>query len=101
MSRALRFGVGWPLSYWGNYVMAIAYIIKRLPSSLFKNKTPYEIMFKKSPNYYNLKSFGCLAMAYNIDRKKDKFKARAIPCVFLRYPTIQKGCKLENIVTKQ
>ena len=101
MSRALRFGAGLPLSYWGDCVLIAAHLINRLPSSVINNRTPYEMMFHKVCNYHELRSFGCLAMAYNPDREKDKFKARVVPCLFLGYPATQKGYKLESLIDKR
>ncbi|KAK9671088.1 hypothetical protein RND81_12G006000 [Saponaria officinalis] len=86
ISRALRFHSGIPLSYWGDCVLTAAYIINRLPSSVNKNMTPYECIHGRKANYKDLKVFGCLAMAYNPERNKDKFQPRGLPCIFLGYP---------------
>ena len=91
--------VPWPP--FSHCVMTAAHIINWLPSTVIANKTPYEKMFNKPPDYTHMKTFGCLAMAYNPDRHKDKFSTKAVPCVFLGYPTTQKGYKLENLLTKQ
>ncbi|KAK9691437.1 hypothetical protein RND81_09G196600 [Saponaria officinalis] len=101
ISRVLRFHSGLPLSYWGDCVMTAAYLINRLPSFVIKNQTPYEVIHNKPANYNNLKVFGCLAMAYNPDRNKDKFQPRGVPCVFLGYPANQKGYKVEDLVSKK
>lgn len=87
ISRALMFGPELSLSYWADCVMAAAHIINKLPSSILKNKTPFEKMFENPPNYSNLKAFGCLAMAYNPDRYIDKFTTKFVPCLFVGYPT--------------
>ncbi|KAK9673127.1 hypothetical protein RND81_12G148200 [Saponaria officinalis] len=94
ISRALRFHSGLPLSYWGDCVMTAAYLINRIPSSVIKNKTPYEVIHKKSAKYEELKVFGCLAMVYNPDRSKDKFQPRSVRCLFLGYPAHQNGYKV-------
>lgn len=47
-----------------------------------------------------MKVFGCLAFASNPKMDTDKFKARGIPCVFLGFPTTQKGYKLMDIQTR-
>lgn len=101
MSRALRFGARLRLSFWGDCVLTTAHLMNRLPSSVIKNKTPYEVMFHKACNYRELRSFGCLAMAYNPNRDKDKFKARAVPCLCLGYPATQEGYKLESWLDKK
>jgi len=40
-------------------------------------------------------------MASNPIRNHDKFAPRGIPCLFLGYPSHQKGYKLMNLLTKQ
>lgn len=40
-------------------------------------------------------------MATNHDLGTDKFKPRGIPCVFLGYPSTQKGYKLLNLTTNK
>ncbi|XP_074305524.1 uncharacterized protein LOC141640740 [Silene latifolia] len=101
IGRALRFMAGLPLQYWGDCIMTAAYLINRLPAPLIRNKTPYEMLHHKCPDYTNLKTFGCLVMAYNPERNKDKFQARGIPCVFIGYPANQKGYKVEELHTKK
>ena len=60
IARALRFQAGLPLSFWGDCVMTVAYIINGLPSLVLGNKEPYEILFNEVPLYNNLRLFSCL-----------------------------------------
>ncbi|KAK9681574.1 hypothetical protein RND81_10G012100 [Saponaria officinalis] len=83
MRRALRFHSGLTLEYWGDCVLTAAHLINRIPSSVNKNQTPYEVIYGKAAYYGELKVFGCLVMAYNPDRSKDKFQPRGVPRVFL------------------
>ncbi|KAL2922302.1 Retrovirus-related Pol polyprotein from transposon TNT 1-94 [Bienertia sinuspersici] len=99
MARALRFQASLPLCFWGDCVLAAVHITNRLPTSVLGDRSPYEVLFKQTPSYNHLKVFGCLALASNPSRKKDKFKCRGVPCVFLGYPQHQKGYKLLNLIT--
>ncbi|KAL2904103.1 Retrovirus-related Pol polyprotein from transposon TNT 1-94 [Bienertia sinuspersici] len=99
MARTLRFQAGLPLSFWGDCVLAAVHIINRLPIPILDWKTPYEVLHKTKPKYDHLKPFGCLAVASNPSRTKDKFDARGVLCVFLGYPQTQKGYKLLNLST--
>lgn len=101
MSRALRFQSGLPLQFWGDSVMCAVHITNRLPSGVLNNQSPFEVLFKTPPTYLHLKVFGCLVMAKNPSRNKDKFAERGVPCVFLGYPQTQKGYKLLNLNTNQ
>nr|CBL54154.1 hypothetical protein [Beta vulgaris subsp. maritima] len=99
MSRALRFQAGLALKYWGDCVQAAVHITNRLPTPLLNGLSPYEVMHNKKPNSSVLRTFGCLAMAYNPSRYKDKFEERGVPCVYLGNALNQKGYKLLNINT--
>jgi len=54
----------------------------------------------KVPEYYQKKVFGCLSFVANPTRTKDKFQLRGAPCVILKFPQTQKGCKLLNLLAK-
>lgn len=79
--------------------MAAVHIINRLPTDVLNNKTPYELLHKKTPEYAHPKVFGCLAFASNADTHQDKFTPRGVPCAFLGYPSTQKGYRLLNLLT--
>ena len=74
-------------------------MIDRTPSSILKDKTPYEILLKASPSYDHLRVFGCLCYAYKHQRPKDKFESRSRKCIFIGYPHAKKGWKLYDIET--
>lgn len=101
VARSLRFQASLPLNYWGDCVPAAVYLINRTPSSVLNFKTPYEILYDSKPDYKPIRTFGCLAFAYNPDTYTDKFSMRGVPCVFLGYPPNKKGYKLLNLITKQ
>ncbi|GJX00624.1 cysteine-rich receptor-like protein kinase 8 [Tanacetum coccineum] len=98
-ARALRFHSKLPLKFWGDCVTIATYLINMLPSSVIGNVTPYEVLLKKKPTYEHLRVFGCLAMVSNLSRTADKFDPRGLPCVFLGYPSNQKGYKFYNLMT--
>ncbi|KAL8101796.1 hypothetical protein AgCh_033625 [Apium graveolens] len=70
----------------------------RLPTPVLDNKTPFECLYKKLPDYTQFRVFGCLCFASIHDA--DKFHPRAIRSVFLGYPPDHRGFKLLNITTK-
>lgn len=97
MSRALRFQAGLAIKYWGDCIQAVVHITNRLPTPLLNNRSPYEVFFNRKPNYHALKTFGCLAIAYNPVKTGDKFAERGVKCVFLGYSQNRKGYKLLNL----
>lgn len=75
------------------------FLINRLPSPVIENKTPYERLTSKVPEYQLLKTFGCLCYVSTSPKSRNKFEPRARACVFLGYPTGYKGYKLLDIET--
>ena len=60
-------------------------------------KSPYEILFGKSPSYSHLRVFCCLCYVHTHDRIRDKFDACAVRCMFIGYPSGQKGWRMFNL----
>lgn len=47
-------------------MLTSVHIMNILPSSILQdNKSPYEVLYKKAPEYNDLKAFGCLAFSVN------------------------------------
>lgn len=100
IARAIRFHAHLHVSLWGDCVQAAVHIINRLPTPVLKNSTPYYILHNKPPVYSHLKVIGCLAFAQNPSFTTDKLSPRVVLCLFLGYPSSQKGYKLLNLLTQ-
>ncbi|XP_074310643.1 uncharacterized protein LOC141646649 [Silene latifolia] len=88
---------GLPIRFWGECALAAAFVINRTPSRLLNGATPYELIFKSPPNFDMLRVFGSLCFAHNQRSKGDKFASRSRKCVFMGYPSGQKGWYLYDL----
>ncbi|XP_074306293.1 uncharacterized protein LOC141641533 [Silene latifolia] len=101
VARALRFQSGLPIKFWGECVLAAAFVINRTPSRVLQGVTPYERIYQKCPNFDMLRVFGSLCFAHNQKSKGDKFASRSRKCVFMGYPSGQKGWYLYDIERRE
>ncbi|KAJ9558528.1 hypothetical protein OSB04_013142 [Centaurea solstitialis] len=67
------------------------YLINRLPSRVSSNKSPYEHVFKRKPDYSFLRVFGCQCFPYLRPYNRHKIDFRSTPCVFLGYSPVHHG----------
>lgn len=99
--RALLFHSQAPKRFWGDCLLTATYLINRFPSSILKQKSPYQVLFGTAPNYNFLKPFGCLCFISSLFRNRDKLSPTAFPGIFLGYPFGKKGYKILQLHNNQ
>lgn len=80
-----------PLSYWSYIVSIATHIINRLPTRLFQNKSPLELLFQSKLDLLHLKTFGCTCFPLLKPYNKHKLQPHTKPCIFHDYPAYSKG----------
>ena len=81
---------------WSECVLTATYLINRLPSSVLKGKSPYELIYNEKPVLDHLRVFGCLCFA-TILNDSDKMSSRSEKCVMIGYSNVKKGYKLYGL----
>lgn len=71
LARVLRFQSGLSFKYWGECLLTATYLVNILPTPVLDFKTTYELLYKQPPDYFLLRSFGCLC--YASCHSNDKF----------------------------
>lgn len=76
-----------PWSFWDYAFSSIVFLYNRTPTSVLVGKSPFELVFKKSPNLLNLQVFESLAFPNLRPSQKCKFSPQSTPHIFIGYPT--------------
>jgi len=58
---------------------------------VLQNKSPFECLFRRRPNYNFLRTFGCLCFPFLRPYHAHKLDFRSFPCVFLGYSSSHLG----------
>ena len=84
-----------PTKFWP-FAFTAVYLIKRLPSPNCGHKSPFEILFHKTPYYTSLKNFGCICYPLLKPYTSNKLRPKTIKCTFLGYALDDKACLCYN-----
>ncbi|GKC46050.1 tryptophan aminotransferase-related protein 3-like protein [Tanacetum coccineum] len=86
----------------GHYAFeTVVYLINHMPSRTSTNKSPFEHIFKRSPEYYFPSVFGCLCFPHLRPYNRHKMDFRSTPCVFLGYSPSHHGYRCLDISTER
>ena len=77
--------------FWVEVAHVAVFTINRLPCSVLSNKTPFEVLFYRLPDYAFLKPFGCSFFSNMMASSTNKLHSQSVHCVFLGYTAHYKG----------
>ena len=80
-----------PLKFWAEAFVAAVHTINVLPTDVLKGDNPYNMLFKRQPNYKKFKVFGCACYPNLRPYKQCKFAFRSTGCLFLGYSILHAG----------
>ena len=94
VTRALLFEMNVPKHFWSDGVLIAAYLINIIPSRTLEGKSPIEVLCPRMPLFQvPSKVFGCNCFVHVPKRHRDKLDLKAVKCLFIGYPSNQKGYK--------
>ena len=100
-TRALLRTASLPKRFW-QYAMATAvHVTNRLPSTANDGRSPYQLWNGTTPDIKYMRTFGCQAYPYVPKQKRRKMDDRATSCIFIGYPTSQKGYLMMDLQSKR
>jgi len=80
-----------PLKFWSYAFETTIYLINRMPTAVLNGCTPFERLFKSSPDYNFLRIFRCLCFPLLRPYNQHQLDFRSSPCVFLGYSSSHLG----------
>jgi hypothetical protein len=90
-----------PHQHWPEIFESVIFIINQLPSSAISFQIPFQLLFKKTPDYQFFKVLGCRCYPYTRPYAAHKLEPRSIDCVFLGYSSLYKGYKCLDLTTNR
>lgn len=80
-----------PTYFWLDVAYAAIYAINRLPTTVLQNQSPFEVLFRRVPDYFFIKPFGYVCFLNFMASSSNKLQPRSVHCVFLSYAANYKG----------
>ncbi|CAN0840535.1 Retrovirus-related Pol polyprotein from transposon RE1 [Linum grandiflorum] len=71
-----------PPSFWVEAVHTVVHLINRQITPILKERSPYQVMYSRTPDYSKLKVFGCVCYVLLAKRERHKLSPKAAKCVF-------------------
>ncbi|KAI3741687.1 hypothetical protein L1987_59361 [Smallanthus sonchifolius] len=83
VTRSLLKTMAVPETLWGEAVRQAVYILNRISTKGFKNKTPYEGWKGKKPKLHHVRVFGCVGYVKRTGKHLGKLCDRSVAMVYL------------------
>ena len=80
-----------PLKFWWNAFHTTTFLINRLPTPILDNKSPFEKLFNKMPDYSVMRVFRCACFPYLRPYNHHKLEFRTARCISLGYSSLHKS----------
>jgi len=101
IARTLLLHAAMPPQYWAEALATAVYLLNRRPSSSILNDIPHHLLFHKMPDFSSLRVFGSLCYPNLSATTPHKLAPRSSACVFIGYPSSQKGYRCLDLSTRK
>lgn len=85
VARAISFKANLLNFFWHLSTKHVVHLINIFHSPLFKNNSPFQLLYNKPYNLLHLKTFGCLLFASNLIAHRTRFDTYAKKTFFLGF----------------
>ncbi|GJV74675.1 putative ribonuclease H-like domain-containing protein [Tanacetum coccineum] len=89
-----------PTTFWAEVVNTACYVLNRVLAIKPHNKTPYELILRRTPLIDFMKPFGCPVTILNTRDHLGKFDGKAYEGFFVRYSMVSKAMRVFNKRTR-
>jgi anaerobic ribonucleoside-triphosphate reductase len=86
-----------PLKFWAEVVNTTSYLLNRMTTKVYGDKTPYEIWYGFKPNVDHLKVFGSPCYVLQPEVKRRKLDQKADMGILIGYSIKSKAYKIYNL----
>jgi hypothetical protein len=90
-----------PGSFWATAVSTAVHLHNRLPTSANSGITPFELMYKTTPDLSLVRVYGSLAYVHVKKDKRTGFSSHMEKAIFVGYPNQHKGWRFFNPLTRK
>lgn len=91
-----------PKPFWSEALLIAAYLINCMSSQVLKLQSPFSALCPDDPLFLvSPKVFRCVSYVHIHKGYRSKLDPRAEKCIFLGYPSTQKGDKCYNPTTEK
>ena len=106
VTRALLFHNNIPKQYWGEATLTATFLINWLAFKSLNSQNPIQLLTEAFPEFnasicLTPKVYGCLTFVHFHTPNRGKLDPHALKCVFIVYPSTQKGYKYYHPPTKK
>lgn len=97
----MRLAAKCPESLWDEFYLTAAHLHAKTATKSLQGRIPFELWYKRVPNYMYIREIGCCAFVLTLDHHNPKLNACGIECILVGYGQNSKSYRCYDPKTKQ